>query len=450
MLNVAVLVSGGGTNLQALIDAEKAGALGNGKLALVLSSRKDAYALTRAEKAGIPTEILLRKTFAFAAQDDYDSALLELLERYKIGLVVLAGFMTIISERVVKAYPNRIINVHPALIPSFCGEGFYGLRVHEAVLKKGVRLTGATVHFVNEVCDGGPIILQKAVEVLPGDTPELLQRRVMEQAEWKLLPKAVALFCSGRLNVVNGTVEIKGEESVMEKKTIACALGGNPYPGRGIILGRSEDGNSAVIAYFIMGRSENSRNRIFIKNGDGIQTKAFDESKMTDPSLIIYWPVRVLGSKTIVTNGDQTDTVNDFLSAGKTFEDALRTRTYEPDAPNYTPRISGLVERGEHFAYHLSILKSAEGRPECAERCFYEYSDPFAGEGRLIHTYTGDGNPLPSFEGEPTRIEIKGGIDAFAGELWQNLSEENRVSLFVRFINLKTGQTESRIINKNN
>ncbi len=448
MLNVAVLVSGGGTNLQALIDAEKAGALGNGKLALVISSRKDAFALTRAEGAGIPTEILLRKTFA--SQNDYDSALLGLLEQYQIGLLVLAGFMTIISENVVKAYPNRIINVHPALIPSFCGEGFYGLHVHEAALKKGVRLTGATVHFVNEVCDGGPIILQKAVKVLPGDTPEILQRRVMEQAEWKLLPKAVALFCDGRLKVINGTVQIKGEESFMEKKTIACALGGNLYPGRGIILGRSEDGNSAVIAYFIMGRSENSRNRIFIENGDGIQTKAFDESKMTDPSLIIYWPVRVLGSKTIVTNGDQTDTVRDFLAEGKTFEDALRTRTYEPDAPNYTPRISGLVETGERFAYRLSILKSAEGRPEHEERNFYEYENPAAGEGRLIHTYHGDGNPLPSFSGEPTQVEVKGGIDKFTEGLWENLNADNRVSLFVRFINLETGRTESRIINKNN
>ncbi|MGX8699992.1 phosphoribosylglycinamide formyltransferase [Caproiciproducens sp.] len=207
MLNIAVLVSGGGTNLQALIDARNRSELSGGKLALVISGRADAFALRRAEKAGIPTEILLRKSFA--AQEDYDRSLLEILNRYEIGLVVLAGFMTIISERVVRHYENRIINVHPALIPSFCGEGFYGLKVHEAALAKGVRVTGATVHFVNEVCDGGPIILQKAVEVLPGDTPEILQRRVMEQAEWKLLPKAVSLFCEGRIEVADGRTVIK-------------------------------------------------------------------------------------------------------------------------------------------------------------------------------------------------------------------------------------------------
>ncbi|MDF1495789.1 phosphoribosylglycinamide formyltransferase [Caproiciproducens sp. CPB-2] len=207
MLNIAVLVSGGGTNLQALIDARNRSELSGGKLALVISGRADAFALQRAEKAGIPTEILLRKSFA--AQEDYDRSLLEILSRYEIDLVVLAGFMTIISEKVVRHYENRIINVHPALIPSFCGEGFYGLKVHEAALAKGVRVTGATVHFVNEVCDGGPIILQKAVEVLPGDTPEILQRRVMEQAEWKLLPKAVSLFCEGRIEVADGRTVIK-------------------------------------------------------------------------------------------------------------------------------------------------------------------------------------------------------------------------------------------------
>ncbi len=207
MLNIAVLVSGGGTNLQALIDARNRSELSGGKLALVVSGRADAFALQRAEKAGIPAEILLRKSFA--AQEDYDRSLLKILSRYEIDLVVLAGFMTIISEKVVRHYENRIINVHPALIPSFCGEGFYGLKVHEAALTKGVRVTGATVHFVNEVCDGGPIILQKAVEVLPGDTPETLQRRVMEQAEWKLLPKAVSLFCEGRIEVADGRTVIK-------------------------------------------------------------------------------------------------------------------------------------------------------------------------------------------------------------------------------------------------
>ncbi len=207
MLNIAVLVSGSGTNLQALIDAQERAEIPGGQLALVVSSKTDAFALERAKSAGIKTEILLRKRFSL--QEDYDEALLSILENYKIDLIVLAGFMTIISDRVIRRYENRMINVHPALIPSFCGEGFYGLRVHEAVLQKGVKLTGATVHFVNAVCDGGPIILQKAVEVKPDDTPELLQRRVMEQAEWKLLPQAVALFCEGKILVENGKTRIK-------------------------------------------------------------------------------------------------------------------------------------------------------------------------------------------------------------------------------------------------
>lgn len=206
MLNIAVLVSGGGTNLQALIDAQHDGRIENGALSLVISSRADAYALERAEKAGIPTEVLLRREFS--QQAAYDAALLALLDQYQIGLVVLAGFMTIISGAVIRRYENKIINVHPALIPSFCGPGFYGLHVHEAALEKGVKVSGATVHFVNEVCDGGPIILQKAVEVLPDDTPETLQRRIMEQAEWKLLPRAVALFCAGKIAVQDGRTRI--------------------------------------------------------------------------------------------------------------------------------------------------------------------------------------------------------------------------------------------------
>ena len=206
MLNIAVLVYGGGTNLQALIDAQTAGQIQNGTISLVISSRADAFALERAQKAGIPTRVLLRKEFA--QQADYDAALLALLKEFQIELVVLAGFMTIISEEVIRQYENKIINVHPALIPSFCGPGYYGLHVHEAALEKGVKVSGATVHFVNEVCDGGPIILQKAVDVFPDDTPETLQRRIMEQAEWKLLPRAVELFCAGKIAVENGKASI--------------------------------------------------------------------------------------------------------------------------------------------------------------------------------------------------------------------------------------------------
>ncbi len=209
MLNIAVLVSGGGTNLQALLDAQTAGEIHGGRIALVLASKPGVYALERAQRAGVPSSVIVRREFP--TQEAYDDALLARLAEAKIDLVVLAGFLTIISERVVARYENRILNVHPSLIPSFCGEGFYGLRVHEEALRRGVKVTGATVHFVNNVCDGGPIVLQKAVAVEEGDTPETLQRRVMEQAEWKLLPKAVSLFCEGRLTVENGIVHCMEE-----------------------------------------------------------------------------------------------------------------------------------------------------------------------------------------------------------------------------------------------
>ena len=225
----------------------------------------------------------------------------------------------------------------------------------------------------------------------------------------------------------------------------------NPYPGRGIMLGKSADGKKAVIAYFIMGRSENSRNRIFVEEKDGIRTQAFDESKLVDPSLIIYAPVRVLGNKTIVTNGDQTDTIYELMNQQMTFEQSLRTREFEPDAPSYTPRISGIVKaEGGKMNYAMSILKSANGNPDCCERYTFSYLAPLAGEGRLIHTYMSDGNPLPSFEGEPVLVEIgNDDIDSFANKIWNVLNEENKVSLFVRYIDIETGCFESRIINKN-
>lgn len=224
----------------------------------------------------------------------------------------------------------------------------------------------------------------------------------------------------------------------------------NSYPGRGIVLGRSQDGKSAVIAYFIMGRSANSRNRVFREEGDGIRTQAFDPSKMEDPSLIIYAPVRVLGSTTIVTNGDQTDTIYDGLKKGLSFEEALRGREFEPDGPNYTPRISGILRReGGGFRYKLSILKSDHGDPSQCLRFTFEYASPKAGEGHLIHTYVTDGNPLPSFEGEPKTVELPDDLDAFTDKLWKSLDPENKVSLFTRFIALETGAVESRIKNRN-
>lgn len=207
MKNIAVLVSGGGTNLQALIDAEKRGEIKNGRITCVISSKADAYALERAKQNGIKTRVLIRKDYADVAA--YTKAMTEALLEEKADLVVYAGFMTILDEQIVRAFPNKMMNVHPALIPSFCGKGFYGLHVHEEALKKGVKLTGATVHFVTEVCDGGPIILQKAVEVENGDTPEILQRRVMEQAEWKILPQAVSLFCEDRIKVIDGVTVVE-------------------------------------------------------------------------------------------------------------------------------------------------------------------------------------------------------------------------------------------------
>ena len=237
----------------------------------------------------------------------------------------------------------------------------------------------------------------------------------------------------------------------MLKKSLAEELSSTTYPGRGIVIGKTPDGKKAAIAYFIMGRSENSRNRIFVKDGEGIRTEAFDPSKLEDSSLIIYAPVRVLGNKTIVTNGDQTDTIYDLMDKQYTFEQALRTREFEPDAPNYTPRISGVLhfDNGS-FNYAMSILKSNNGNPEACNRYTFAYENPVAGEAHFIHTYMGDGNPLPSFEGEPTLVDVPDNMEDFADLVWNNLNNDNKVSLFVRYINIEDGSYETKIINKNN
>ncbi len=236
----------------------------------------------------------------------------------------------------------------------------------------------------------------------------------------------------------------------MKMLDLAAELSANSYPGRGIVIGKSADGKHAVTAYFIMGRSENSRNRVFVEDGEGIRTQAYDPSKLTDPSLIIYAPVRVLGNKTIVTNGDQTDTVYKGMDKQLTFEQSLRSREFEPDGPNYTPRISGIlhIENG-CYNYAMSILKSNNGDPEACNRYTFAYENPIAGEGHFIHTYQNDGNPLPSFEGEPKWVKIDQDIDAFTDMLWNNLNAENKVSLFVRYIEVATGKYETRIVNKN-
>lgn len=236
----------------------------------------------------------------------------------------------------------------------------------------------------------------------------------------------------------------------MEMISLENELKNNSYPGRGIILGRTADGTKAVAAYFIMGRSENSRNRVFVTEGEGIRTQAFDPSKLTDPSLIIYAPVRVLGNKTIVTNGDQTDTIYEGMDKQMTFEQSLRCREFEPDGPNYTPRISGVmhIENG-NYSYAMSILKSNNGNPDACLRYTYAYEKTAAGEGRFIHTYKCDGNPLPSFEGEPKLVSIPDDMKEFTDLLWNSLNEENKVSLFVRYIDIATGEYETAIVNKN-
>lgn len=236
----------------------------------------------------------------------------------------------------------------------------------------------------------------------------------------------------------------------MQMLSIEKELKENSYPGRGILIGKSKNGKYAVTAYFIMGRSENSRNRVFVEDGKGIRTEAYDPSKLTDPSLIIYAPVRVLGNKTIVTNGDQTDTIYELMDKQQTFEQALRTREFEPDAPNYTPRISGIlhVQNGT-YNYALSILKSNHGDPSCCNRFTFAYNHPVAGEGHFIHTYQCDGNPLPSFEGEPKLVAVEDDIEQFTDLIWNSLNKDNKVSLFVRYIDIETGKATSKIINKN-
>lgn len=236
----------------------------------------------------------------------------------------------------------------------------------------------------------------------------------------------------------------------MELQALKQELSTNSYPGRGIVIGRSADGAYAVTAYFIMGRSENSRNRIFVEDGQGIRTQAFDPAKLSDPSLIIYAPVRVLGNKTIVTNGDQTDTIYEGMDHQLTFEQSLRSREFEPDGPNFTPRISGIlhIEEGR-YSYAMSILKSNHGDGSSCIRNTFAYETPLAGEGHFIHTYLHDGDPLPSFEGEPKSVEMMDSIDGFTDMLWSSLNEENKVSLFVRYIDIATGEYETRILNKN-
>ena len=443
---IAVFVSGGGTNLQALLDAQAEGKLQDGQIVLVLSSNPGAYALQRAEKAGVSSVTVSRKDSA--SQAEFEAAISRELENAGIEMIVLAGFMSILSADFTARWEKRIINVHPSLIPSFCGKGYYGLRVHEAALRYGVKVTGATVHYVNEVPDGGQIILQKAVDILPGDTPEVLQRRVMEQAEWQLLPRAAQLVAK-RIRDEKSKTERKGQMDIYKINTPEELIQGNSYVGRGIVIGKTPDASRAVIAYFIMGRSENSRNRVFAEEDGVLYTRPFDESKVADPSLIIYAAMRSFDNKLIVTNGDQTDTIYNGLAAGKSFGQALETRQFEPDAPNLTPRISGMLNFDNNdFTYQMSILKSADPEGTACSRYLFSYP-ALPGLGHFIHTYVCDGSPIPTFQGEPERMAIPDDAEEFTRRLWNSLDENNRISLYVRTVDLKTGAVENRLINKN-
>ena len=443
---IAVFVSGGGTNLQALLDAQAEGKLQDGQIVLVLSSNPGAYALQRAEKAGVSSVTVSRKDSA--SQAEFEAAISRELENAGIEMIVLAGFMSILSADFTARWEKRIINVHPSLIPSFCGKGYYGLRVHEAALRYGVKVTGATVHYVNEVPDGGQIILQKAVDILPGDTPEVLQRRVMEQAEWQLLPRAAQLVAK-RIRDDKSKTERKGQMDIYKINTPEELIQGNSYVGRGIVIGKTPDASRAVIAYFIMGRSENSRNRVFAEEDGVLYTRPFDESKVADPSLIIYAAMRSFDNKLIVTNGDQTDTIYNGLAAGKSFGQALESRQFEPDAPNLTPRISGILNFDNNdFTYQMSILKSADAEGTACNRYLFSYP-ALPGLGHFIHTYVTDGNPIPTFQGEPERMAIPDDAEEFTRRLWNCLDENNRISLYVRTVDLTTGAVENRLINKN-
>ncbi len=402
MIDIAVFVSGNGSNLQALIDAQNYGSLKHARIVHVISSNKNAYALERADMANIRADVVDYKKLGQAAAE---AKILKLLKTSNPKLIVLAGFMKILSKDFIEKCNAKIINIHPSLIPKYCGKGYYGLKVHEAVLENHEEYTGATVHYVNEIPDGGQIIMQKQMKIWEQDnTPAKLQKRVLELVEHKILPKAVELVCSQICaNAFPKAVN---------------------YPGRGIITGCTPSGRK-MFAYFIMGRSQTSKARIFERSGNELAIKLTKQDPKFDSSLILYRPVRIFGENVIVTNGDQTDTIYDFLSEGKTFEEALRTRTYEPDAPHYTPRISAIMTPS---GYKQSILKMAG-------KYFYEYEYK-PGVGHLIHTYERfypSRDELQSFIGEPREFAVSEDLDLFSESLWKELNENYRVALYVRY-----------------
>ncbi len=421
MMRLAVLVSGNGTNLQALLDAREQGLLSHGMVVLVLSDAIAAPALDRARKAGIAAYALERRALG---RQQFEKALLALLERESIDIVVLAGFLTILSEHFIMRYRSRIINIHPSLIPSFCGKGYYGRRVHEAALARGVKLSGATVHLATEAADAGPILAQEAIAVLADDTPESLGQRILEEVEWKILPKAVEEYCR-------------------KMETLSGRIGLYRYPGRGIVCALTEDGK-ALVAYFITARSSHSKNRRLVSQGTSIHTEAVDASLVLDPSLIIYRAMDFSKDVLVVSNGDQTDTILSGLSDGKDLDESLLGRTYEPDAPNYTPRISAIFTlQAAKPSYTFSILRK---NGESCERATFPYTELQKGEAHLIHTYEGGDNPLLSFSASPWRVSL-GKSEDVAAQIWESLDKEYRVGLCVRIIELGTNQYHDTIIN---
>ncbi len=422
MIRIAVLVSGTGSNLEALLDAQKRGEITAGRIELVVADRL-CFALERAQQHRLEAVALDRRSLG---RKEFEVSLLACLRQHRIDLVVLAGFLAILSEQVIHCYRDRIINIHPSLIPSFCGKGYYGEHVHAAALMRGVKISGATVHLVDEVADGGPILAQEAIAVLDDDTPSSLGRRILEQVEWKLLPKTVAAYCLHMERNMNPTLKLASIR----------------YPGRGIICGMNESGK-AIVAYFITARSTHSKNRCLVVEGEAVRTKAVDESLLLDPSLIIYRVMDRVGCDVVVANGDQSDTILDGLRQGTTMAESLRSRTFEPDEPNYTPRISGLYHLGEHPAYQLSILRRSDDGG-CDRSC-YSYQSLQKGKAHLIHTYEGDGNPLPSFRGEPKEVLLQGGAHSLADQLWNALDPDFRVAVCVKEFDLTNNSTDIAI-----
>ena len=459
---VAVLVSGGGTNLQAILDGVAAGTLAHVNPVLVVSNKAQAYGITRARTAGVPTAVLAGPEYASGS--NFEDALLRLVREQRIQLVVLAGFLKILSAEFISNCPCPLVNIHPALIPAFSGPGYYGLRVHRAALKAGVKVSGATVHLVNDVCDGGEILAQETVRVYPDDTPETLQARVLNEVEHVIFPRVIEELCADitasgeqlfpatKTAAAGPQVEHKTdpnpEQKTREKNTemtpssITEYLGGKTYPGRTLALAVDERGQTASLVYFIMGRSPNSQNRVFVKDGEVIRTEAFDAQKVVDPSLIIY-PVYGRHKDThVLTNGDQTSTICAGLEAGITASAALLSRDCEPDAPNFTPRISLLAGPD---GYELNIIKAAS--PAGTASVHFDYTFPYLpGVGHCIHTYIDDGDPLPSFSGEPVAFAY---TENMGEKIWKAINPEFKISLLECVLDLETFKMRSvRIFNK--